>query len=156
VLDPDWFRQLVHDALRGHVDEEVEDAYYAMRHLGFEDSWRKGFRWIGRRLASGDHPADHTGTFNLLAVTPTRVMVFNAKPKAPFVQIRRQIAEWPRGGVAIASQRATAVAHYNQGASSTSRRILRATFTWDGEERPLILDFPNDEHAKAVLAAAAR
>jgi hypothetical protein len=83
-------------------------------------------------------------------------MVFNAKPAAPFVRVRRQIAEWPRGGVAIHSEGATAVAHYNQGSSSTRRRILRTTFTWDGEDRPLILDFPNDKNAKAVLVAAAR
>jgi hypothetical protein len=34
----------VRDALAGFLDEEVEAAHYAMRHLGFEDRWRKGPR----------------------------------------------------------------------------------------------------------------
>ena len=81
-------------------------------------------------------------------------MLFNAKPGSPFMKVRRQIAEWPRGGVAIESKGATAVSHYNDQTQMASRRIVRATFTWEGEERPLILDFPKAKQTREVLEAA--
>lgn len=122
-------RQIVRDALAGFVDEEIEAAGYAMRHLGWEDSWRKGPRWIKRHLFTGDHPEDNTGTYNVLVVTPTRLLLFNAKPKPPLLKVRRQIAEWPRGGVRVVSKGTTATSHYNQGNSASTHRIVRATLT---------------------------
>jgi hypothetical protein len=149
-------RDMMREALAGFVEEDIEAATWARRHRGWEDSWRKGPEWISRRLARGDHPADHTGSFNILVVTPTRVMVFNAKPAAPMMKVRRKIAEWPRGGVRIASKGHTVTSHYNQGNSSSSHRIVRATFTWSGEERPLILDFPPGALTKETLETARR
>jgi hypothetical protein len=145
-------RQLMRDAVAGLVDEEIEVAFYAMREHGFEDSWRKGPRWIKRRLKSG-HPADDTGTFNIVVLTPTRVLLFNAKPGAPMMVVRRQIAEWPRGALDVHWKGHTAVAHYNSQSSMASTRVVRAIFTWDGEERPLVLDFPKGALTKELLEA---
>ena len=107
-------RQLMGDALEGCVDEEIVSAYYGMREDAWGDSWKKGPRWIKRRLASG-HPADDTGTINVLVLTPTRVMVFNAKPKAPLLEIRRKIADWPVGAVRLESKGMKATSHYKPG-----------------------------------------
>ncbi|HEX8084161.1 MAG TPA: hypothetical protein VF529_07700 [Solirubrobacteraceae bacterium] len=151
--DLDWQRGLLRTALEGFVDEEIEAAHYAMRHRGWEDSWRKGPEWIKRHFFASDHPKDHTGTFNVVVVTPSRVMVFNAKPKAPLLKVRRKIAEWPRGGVRVVWKGRTAVSHYNSGNSRSDHRIIRATFTWDGEEEPFILDFPTGPLSNEVLLA---
>jgi hypothetical protein len=150
--DLDWERGVTRNVLAAVVDEEIVAAHYALRHRGWEDSWRKGPEWIKRRLFASDHPTDHTGRFNVVAVTPTRVMVFNAK-SSPFLKIRRQIAEWPRGGVRVAWKGTTAVSHYNSGDSMSSQRIIRATFRWEGEEKPLILDFPKGKLSDEVLVA---
>jgi hypothetical protein len=145
-------RQILLDALDPFVDEEIEVAHYAMREYGFEDSWRKGLRWIRRRFPS-DHPKDRTGTYNVVAVTPTRVLVFNAKPEPPLLAIRRQIAEWPLGEIRVTSKGESVESHYNSGSSMSRHRIVRARFSWDGEERPLVLDFPKGAQTKAVLDA---
>jgi hypothetical protein len=126
-----------------------------MREDAWGDSWKRGPRWIKRRLASG-HPADDTGTMNVLVLTPTRVLVFNAKPKAPLLEIRRQIAEWPIEAVRLESRGMKTTSHYNQGNSSSTHRIIRATITWTGEERPLVLDFPSNPNAKEVIEAVKR
>ena len=34
-----------------------------------------------------------------------------------------------------------------------STRVVRAIFTWDGEERPLVLDFPKGPLTKELLEA---
>src|SRR5687767_3947938 len=148
-------RQLIRDALSSFVDEDIEAAYYAMREYGWQDRWRKGFRWIRRRFPS-DHPKDKTGSYNVVAVTPTRVLVFNAKPQAPLLEVRRQIAEWPRDEVRVTTKGMTVESHYNSGSSMSRHRITRATFSWDGEERPLILDFGKGPLVKEVLEALKR
>ena len=86
-------------------------------------------------------------------LTPTRVMVFNAKPDPPGMKIRRRIADWPVEAVHLESKGMTFRAHYNQGASASNHRVIRATITWDGEERPLILDFQRSDNARAAIAA---
>lgn len=35
----------------------------------------------------------------------------------------------------------------------STHRIIRATFTWEGEDRPFILDFPNGPLTNEVLVA---
>ena len=148
-------RQLMGQALQGHVDGEIVAAYYGMREDAWGDSWKKGPRWIRRRLASG-HPADDTGSYNVLVLTPTRVMVFNAKPSPPLLKVRRKIADWPIEAVRLEDKRMTFTSHYNQQTQMSTHRVIRATLTWDGEERPLILDFPTSPNAKEVVEAVKR
>ena len=151
--DLKWERGITRNALADFVDEEILASHYAMRHRGWENSWRKGPNWIKRHFFASDHPTDHTGTFNVVAVTPTRVLVFNAKPEKPFLKIRRQIAEWPHGAVRVAWKGEKVHSSYNSGASSEWNSIIRATFRWDGEEDPLILDFPRGRLSNEVLVA---
>ena len=83
-------------------------------------------------------------------------MVFNAKPKAPLLEIRDKIADWPVEAVRLEDKRMTFTAHYNQSGSMSTHRVIRATITWDGEERPLILDFATNPNAKEVIEAVKR
>ena len=134
-------RQIMGTALQGHLDEEIVAAYYGMREDAWGDSWKKGPRWIRRRFA-GDHPADNTGTYNVARPHPDaghglQRQAAGAAARDPSQD--RRLAD--RGG-ADRDERMTFTAHYNQATRCPRTASSGRRSRWDGEERPLILDFP--------------
>jgi hypothetical protein len=150
-------RAIVRKALEGHMDvDTVVAAYVFQRYLAWEDNWRKPFMALKRLFAPSDHPGDRVGSLNVLVLTADRLLVFKGRPRAPLVKVRKQIADWPLAKLSLTSKGKQVVAHSHPSTGGSLRfdsRIIRATLTVDGEERPFIMDFASNDLAREVIAA---
>lgn len=149
-------RGLMRDALAGWIDEEIVAAYYFLRHKAWEDDWRKGPWALKRLLRTSDHPADRVARMNVLALTPAHLVVFTARAKAPLLVVRAPLVAWPLDAVSIASRgkAVTATSIRSDGSSQRwDNRIIRATLSVAGDDRPLIMDFPNHDLSRELIAA---
>jgi len=146
------------EMLRRMVDEEVGEEIVAIgwfyREGSSEDSWRHGPRLLRRVFAArSDHPADHLGSRNILALTPTRVVVFAGRAAPPLVRVRGLVGAWPLGEITVQARAHRAQAYMSQGGGTYETRLTRVTLTFAGADQPLGMDFPRDELARELVAA---
>ena len=138
------------------VDEQVVCAEWFTPAKGMEDDGLAAVKWLRRRLSSGARPDDRLRGANILVLTPTRLLAFTARRvrATPPVEPKTQVGEWRLREVSLDYRGRKAesyLAHY--GGTYTSK-IVRATLTFDGDERPLVIDFPDTPLARELLKAA--
>jgi hypothetical protein len=144
--------------LAGHIDEYVVTASVCVRAGRFGDDGLRVFKAIRRWTARGDHPADRAPSWNVFALTPTRVVIFAGRyaKRLPPVEIREPLISWPLADLEMASRRVDISSFMATTGSTYSQKMRRATIRWAGEERPLELDFPNDQLGRDTLKLASR
>lgn len=153
-------RQL--ELLRGEIvaliDDHVVAAQWCARAGRFGDDGLRVVKALKRWTARGDHPADRAPAWNILALTPTRLVVCSGRyvKRLPPVEPKDVLAAWPLAEVELTSRRIKVSSFFASTGSTYDSTMRRATIRWDGEERPLELDFPNDRLARDTLKLAAQ
>ena len=145
--------------LAPHVDEEVVAGQWFRPAHTMEDDGLRAFRFLRRRLSSGEHIADRIRGWNVLVLTPTRLLVFTARTvrATPPVVAKKLIGSWPLSEVSVKHKGRKVTSHFHGSGNSWaySSRVRRATLEFAGDERPLVIDFPDDPLAKELLNGAA-
>jgi hypothetical protein len=141
--------------LAPHVDEEVVCGEWFTPAKGMEDDGLAAVKWLRRRLSSGQRPDDRLRGANILVLTPTRLLAFTARRvrATPPVEPKERIGEWPLSQVELTYRGRKAESYFFTTGSYTSK-IVRATLTFTGDERPLVIDFPDTPLARELLKAA--
>lgn len=120
-------RQL--EILRGEVvaliDDHVVSAQWCARAGRFGDDGLRAIKAIRRWTARGDHPADRAPGWNILALTPTRLVVCSGRyvKRLPPVEPKDVLASWPLGQVELTSRRIK-----RRSPAPTPARVSRARF----------------------------
>ena len=154
MLEHERQREALRAMLQPRFDEEVVTAQWFHRAGLSGDDGLRVFKAIKRWTASGDHPADRVAGWNVLALTPTGVVVFTGRPvkATPPVAVRDLLARWPLEQLTMSWKRHKIEStFFNTGGSTYTSYAQRATLSWEGEERPLLLDMPNDKLSREVL-----
>jgi len=146
-------RKMLREAIAPFTGEEIVAIGWFSREGTSEDSWKKGPRLLKRLFASGEHAADNLGNRNVLALTPSQVLVFAGSARPPLVRVKRQIAAWPLDRVHLESRTHTGHVLMNATANTYKTKVLRAVLTVAGEDRPLVMDFPTIPISREVIAA---
>jgi len=157
VLEHERQREALRAALRLHLDEEPLTAQWFHRAGLSGDDGLRAFKAIRRWTARGEHPADRVAGWNVVALTPTQLVVFRGRPvrATPPVEIRDLVARWPLDRLALTWKRHKVEStFFSMGGSTYTSHVQRATLTWAGEARPLMLDLPNDKLSREFLQAA--
>jgi hypothetical protein len=141
-----------------HVGEPITAVGYFLRAGAADDSWRKGPDWLRRTFAPrADHPGDHLGSLNILALTPTRVVAVAGRPGAPWVRAKKPIGAWPHAAVTATAKGRTAESYVSSMGGTQRSRVIRLTLEFSTGDAPLVGDFPRDalnrECTEAVVAA---
>ena len=138
------------------VGEEVVAGEWFTPVKGMEDDGLAAVKWLRRRLASGDRVEDRLRGINILVLTPTRLLAFTARHAraTPPVEPRKLIGEWPRAGVGLTYRGRKADSYFAHAGGTYTSKIVRATLTLPGEERELVIDFPDTPLARELLKAA--
>jgi hypothetical protein len=135
------------------VDEEVVCAEWFAPAKGMEDDGLAAIKWLRRRLSSGGRPDDRLRGANILVLTPTRVLAFTARRvrATPPVEPKEQIGEWPLTQVDLSYRGRKAESFFNATGSTYTSKVVRATLTFAGDDRPLVIDFPDTPLARELL-----
>jgi hypothetical protein len=138
------------------VDEEIVCAEWFTPAKGMEDDGLAAIKWLRRRLSSGERRDDRLRGANVLVLTPTRLLAFTARRvrATPPVEPKEQIGDWPLAHVDLAYRGRKAESFFNTTGSTYTSKIVRATLTFDGDERPLVIDFPDKPLARELLKTA--
>lgn len=149
-------REAMRATMAPHVDEEVVAAEWFRPAKGMEDDGLAAVKWLRRATSGGHHAADRIRGWNILVLTPTRVLAFTARPQrsTPPVAPKKQIGDWPLGDLALDFKGRKATSYFAHGAGSYTSKIVRATLTVPGDDRPLVIDFPDTPLARELLKAA--
>jgi hypothetical protein len=137
------------------VDEEVVCAEWFAPAKGMEDDGLAAVKWLRRRLSSGERPDDRLRGANILVLTPTRLLAFTARRvrATPPVEPRKQVGDWPLTQVWLEYRGRKAESFFNATGSTYTSKIVRAVLTIEGDERPLVIDFPDTPLARELLKA---
>jgi hypothetical protein len=138
------------------VDEEVVCGEWFLPAKGMEDDGLAAVKWLRRRLSSGRRPDDRLRGANILVLTPTRLLAFTARRvrATPPVEPRKQVGDWPLTEVELTYRGRKAQAYFAHYGGTYTSKIVRATLTLAGEERPLVIDFPDTPLARELMKAA--
>jgi hypothetical protein len=137
------------------VEEDVVCAEWFAPAKGMEDDGLAAVKWIRRRVSSGERIDDRIRSVNILALTPTRLIAFAGRRvrATPSVEPKQQVGEWPLAGVALEYRGRKAESYMAHGGGTYTSKIVRATLTLPGEDRPLTIDFPDTPLARELLRA---
>ena len=154
MKEVDRTREMLREMVAADVDEEITAIGWFDREGGSENSWRHGPRLLRRvRARRSDQPADHLGSRNVLALTPTRVIVFAGRVAPPLVRVHGLVGAWALSEVTVQSRAHTSQASMSRAGGTYERRGIRVTLSFAGGEHPLGMDFRRDELAREVVAA---
>ncbi len=148
-------REAMRAQMASWLNEEVVCAEWFAPAKGMEDDGLAAVKWIRRRASGGDRVDDRLRTWNILALTPTRLVAFAGRHvrATPSVEPRREIGAWPLSGVALEYRGRRAESYMAHAGGTHTSKIVRATLTLPGEDRPLVIDFPDTPLARALLTA---
>jgi hypothetical protein len=149
-------REAMRALMAPYVDEEVISGEWFTPAKGMEDDGLAAIKWLRRRLSSGERPDDRLRGANILVLTPTRLLAFTARRvrSTPPVEPKQQIGDWPLGRFALEYRGRKAESFMNATGSTYTSKIVRATLTFDGDNRPLVIDFPDTPLARELLKSA--
>ena len=135
------------------VGEEVIAGEWFTPVKGMEDDGLAAVKWVRRRLSSGKRMDDRLRGRNILVLTPTRLLAFTARHAraTPPVEPKKLIGEWPREQVGVEYRGRKAESYFAQGSGTYTSKIVRATLDLPGEDRPLVIDFPDTPLARELL-----
>jgi len=135
------------------VDEQVVCAEWFTPAMGMEDDGLAAVKWLRRRLSSGARPDDRLRGANILVLTPTRLLAFTARRvrATPPVEPRKQVGTWPLTEIELTYSGRKAESYFAHYGGTYTSKIVRATLTFDGDERPLVIDFPDTPLARELL-----
>jgi len=115
--------------------------------------WKRGsMSWmrLGRQVIGKGRLDDKLPTLNVLAVTPTRVVVYPTSTRTGAFTLGDEFGAWPRDSVRASAKSVEMtitpdIEAVSAGERSHSNKVLRMTLsTPDGE---LVADLPASEHA---------
>jgi hypothetical protein len=147
------------DTLTDMVSPEIDEHLVAIQWFYPRDRWKTGplsFRRLARSLLGSSRLDDALPLQSILALTPTRVLVFGAGTSTGAFALTGLIAEWPRASVTASRERVdlTTVGFNSSGTgyggrSSNSKKFTRLLLqTPDGE---LGADLPDRERATQAV-----
>jgi hypothetical protein len=153
VTELDRQRNAMRAQMEPWVGEEVVCAEWFAPAKGMEDDGLAAVKWIRRRVSSGERIDDRIRTWNILVLTPTRLVAFAGRHvrATPSVEPRKQVGEWPLAAVGLKYKGRKADSYFAHGGGTYTSKIVRATLTLPGEERPLVIDFPDTPLARELL-----
>ena len=137
------------------VGEEVVSGEWFMPVKGMEDDGLAAVKWVRRRLSSGERIDDRLRGRNILVLTPTRLLAFTARHAraTPPVVPKKLIGEWPVGAIGLTYRGRKAESYMAHAGGTYTSKIVRAELTLPGEDRPLVIDFPDTPLARELLKA---
>src|SRR4051812_34853786 len=140
------------------VREDVVAAEWFAPAKGMEDDGLAAVKWIRRRVSGGKRVDDRIRSCNVLVLTPTRLVAFAGRRvrATPAVEPKRQIGEWPLSRVKLSYRGRKAESYMAHAGGTYTSKIVRATLTLHGEDRPLTIDFPDTPLARELLEAAGK
>jgi hypothetical protein len=149
-------REAMRALMTPYVEEEVVCAEWFTPAKGMEDDGLAAVKWLRRRLSRGERPDDRLRGTNILVLTRTRLLAFTARRvrATPPVEPRRQVGDWPLTQVGLTYRGRKAQSYFAHYGGTYTSKIVRATLTFDGDERPLVIDFPDTPLARELLKAA--
>lgn len=155
LREPERQRLALRAHLAEHLDDHVVAAQWCNRAGLHGDDGLRALKAIRRWTARGDHPADRASAWMIAALTPARLIVFRGRHAraTPPVAIRDVLASWPPAVLDLHSRRHQVESFFASTGSTHTARVRRATIRWQGEERPLELDLPDDQLTREFLAA---
>ena len=156
MRDVDRQRTAMQGMMGPEVGEDVVSAQWFTPAKGMEDDGLAAIKWVRRRLSSGEHADDRIRGWNILVLTPTRLVMFTARyvRSTPPVRPKKKIGEWPLDRVSVEFRGRKAQSYMASTGSSYTSRIVRATLTFADEDRPLVIDFHDDALTRELLKAA--
>ena len=153
MLDVDRQREAMRALMAPRVGEEVVCGEWFTPAKGMEENGLAAVTWLRRRLSSGRRLDDRLRGRNILVLTPTRLVAFTARYARgmPPVEPKRQIGEWPLGGVGLKYRGRKAESYFASTGSTYTSKIVRATLDLPDEDRPVVIDFPDTPLARELL-----
>ena len=153
----DSARDMVFQALEGHLDEPPVSAQWFRHAGGFEN--KGGMTRVPGRMFKrrDDHPANRLAYLNVLALTESRLIAFTARTGMSGLKVKERIGEWPVEGASVKFQKRSVTATNSgpDGSAGVDIRsaIVRATLREHGDPRELRMDFPDDPLTRELMSA---
>ena len=153
MKEVDRQRSAFRELMAPWVAEEVVCAEQFWPPRGTKGDGNGAAAWVRRRLRSGDHPDGRLKSFNILVLTPTRLVAFAGRHfrGTPSVEPKEEIGAWPLGEVSLRYRGRKREAFFASIGNTYTSKVVRATLTLAGTDRPLVADFPETPLARELL-----